>query len=82
MWWRWFYWVSPTSWSLYGLFTSQFGGLKDTLDCGETIDDFTRTYFGYRKDFLGVVVAVLVGFSVFFVFLFALAIKKLNFQKR
>ncbi|XP_024168667.1 pleiotropic drug resistance protein 1 isoform X2 [Rosa chinensis] len=82
IWWRWFYWVSPTSWSLYGLFSSQFGGLKDTLDSGETVDHFMRTYFGYRKDFLGVVVAVLVGFSAFFVFIFAFAIKKLNFQKR
>lgn len=55
----------------------------DTLDdSGETIDHFTRTYFGYRKDFLGVVVAVLVGFSAFFIFIFAFAIKKLNFQKR
>ncbi|XP_062030524.1 pleiotropic drug resistance protein 1-like isoform X1 [Rosa rugosa] len=82
IWWRWFYWVSPTSWSLYGLFSSQFGGLKDTLDSGETVDHFMRTYFGYSKDFLGVVVAVLVGFSAFFVFIFAFAIKKLNFQKR
>ncbi|XP_024171768.2 pleiotropic drug resistance protein 1 isoform X3 [Rosa chinensis] len=82
IWWRWFYWVSPTSWSLYGLFSSQFGGLKDTLDSGETVDHFISTYFGYRKDFLGVVVAVLIGFSAFFVFIFAFAIKKLNFQKR
>ncbi|KAK9927467.1 hypothetical protein M0R45_024650 [Rubus argutus] len=82
IWWRWFYWVSPTSWSLYGLFSSQFGGLKDTLDSGETVDHFIRAYFGYRKDFLDVVVAVLVGFSVLFVFIFAFAIKKLNFQKR
>lgn len=82
IWWRWFYWVSPTSWSLYGLFSSQFGGLKDTLDSGETVDHYIRTYFGYRKDFLDVVVAVLVGFSLLFVFIFAFAIKKLNFQKR
>ncbi|KAK9921377.1 hypothetical protein M0R45_029888 [Rubus argutus] len=82
IWWRWFYWVSPTSWSLYGLFSSQFGGLKDTLDSGETVDHFIKTYFGYRKDFLDVVVVVLVGFSVLFVFIFAFGIRQLNFQKR
>ncbi|KAL6274816.1 hypothetical protein ACE6H2_025508 [Prunus campanulata] len=82
IWWRWFYWISPTSWSLYGLFSSQFGGITDTLDSGETVDDFMRTYFGYRHDFLDVVAIVLVGYSVVFCFIFALGIKTVNYQKR
>ncbi|KAM1812529.1 hypothetical protein ACFX11_026464 [Malus domestica] len=82
IWWRWFYWISPTSWSLYGLFSSQFGGITDRLDSGETVDEFMRSYFGYRNDFVGIVATVLVGFSVLFVFVFALGIKKLNYQKR
>ncbi|PQP92779.1 hypothetical protein Pyn_12306 [Prunus yedoensis var. nudiflora] len=82
IWWRWFYWVCPVSWTLYGLFTSQFGGIKDTLDSGETVDDFIRAYFGYRTDFLGVVAIVLVGISGLFGFIFAFSIKVFNFQKR
>ncbi|XP_020424974.1 pleiotropic drug resistance protein 1 [Prunus persica] len=82
IWWRWFYWISPTSWSLYGLFSSQFGGITDTLDSGETVDDFMRTYFGHRHDFLDVVAIVLVGYSVVFCFIFALGIKTVNYQKR
>ncbi|PQQ17737.1 pleiotropic drug resistance protein 1 [Prunus yedoensis var. nudiflora] len=82
IWWRWFYWISPTSWSLYGLFSSQFGGITDTLDSGETVDDFMRTYFGYRHDFLDVVAIVLVGYSVVFCFIFAVGIKTVNYQKR
>ncbi|PQQ20294.1 pleiotropic drug resistance protein 1-like isoform X1 [Prunus yedoensis var. nudiflora] len=82
IWWRWFYWISPTSWSLYGLFSSQFGGIMDTLDSGETVDGFMRTYFGYRHDFLDVVAIVLVGYSVVFCFIFALGIKTVNYQKR
>lgn len=82
IWWRWFYWVCPVSWTLYGLLTSQFGDIKDTLDSGETVEDFMKDYFGYRKDFLGVVAVVHVGISVLFGFIFAFSIKALNFQKR
>ncbi|KAM0973866.1 hypothetical protein ACFX2C_017131 [Malus domestica] len=82
IWWRWFYWVCPVSWTLYGLLTSQFGGIKDTLDSGETVEDFMKDYFGYREGFLGVVAIVHVGISVLFGFIFAFSIKALNFQKR
>ncbi|KAL5705872.1 ABC transporter G member 36 [Ranunculus cassubicifolius] len=82
VWWRWFYWVSPTSWSLYGLLSSQLGGVEDKLDSGETVDEFLRNYFGYRTEFLGVVIVVLLGFSLLFLFIFASGIKKFNFQRR
>lgn len=64
------------------MFSSQFGGITDTLDSGETVDDFMRNYFGYRHDFLDVVAIVLVGYSVVFCFIFALGIKTVNYQKR
>nr|POF16092.1 pleiotropic drug resistance protein 1 [Quercus suber] len=32
IWWRWYYWLSPVSWTLYGLVASQFGDLTNTLD--------------------------------------------------
>ena len=82
MWWRWYSWICPTAWTLYGLVASQFGDLKNTLDTGLTVEDFVESYLGFRHDFLGVVAAVVVGFAVFFAFIFAFAIRTINFQKR
>jgi len=61
---------------------SQFGDVKDVLDCGETVEEFVRSYFGFRHDFLGVVAIVLVGLSLLSGFIFAFATKAFNFQKR
>ncbi|KAF3447187.1 hypothetical protein FNV43_RR12367 [Rhamnella rubrinervis] len=82
IWWRWYYWACPVSWSLYGLIASQFGDIKHTLESGETVQDFVRSYYGYRHDFLGVVAAVIVGISVLFAFIFGFSIKIFNFQHR
>lgn len=82
VWWRWYFWICPVSWTLYGLVTSQFGDIKDRIDTGETVEEFVRNYFGYRDDFVGVAAAVLVGFTLLFGFTFAFSIKAFNFQKR
>ncbi|KAK3438213.1 hypothetical protein EUGRSUZ_C02835 [Eucalyptus grandis] len=82
IWWRWYYWACPVSWTMYGLVASQFGDVKDKLDTGETVEEFVQSYFGFRHDFLGVVAIVLVGFPVLFVFVFAFSIRTFNFQKR
>lgn len=82
MWWRWFYWTCPLSWTLYGLIASQFGDIEEKMDTGETVKEFIREFFGFRHDFLGVVAAVIVGLAVFFALTFAICIKIFNFQKR
>ncbi|KAG5048444.1 hypothetical protein JHK85_009547 [Glycine max] len=82
VWWRWYFWICPVSWTLYGLVTSQFGDIKERIDTGETVEEFVRSYFGYRDDFVGVAAAVLVGFTLLFGFTFAFSIKAFNFQKR
>lgn len=82
MWWRWYYWADPISWSLYGLIGSQFGDIKDTLVSGETVEEFIRSYFGFRHDFVGVVAVVIVGISVLFAFTFGYSIKMFNFHNR
>ncbi|PRQ25688.1 putative pleiotropic drug resistance protein PDR/CDR [Rosa chinensis] len=82
IWWRWYYWACPMAWSLYGLATSQFGDLQNELETGETVEQFMRTYFGFKHEFLGVVAAVVAGFAVLFAFVFAFSIKMLNFQRR
>ncbi|KAJ4958314.1 hypothetical protein NE237_025425 [Protea cynaroides] len=82
VWWRWYYWVSPVSWTLYGLVASQFGDIKEKLDSGVTVEDFVRTYYGFRHEFLGVVAVVIVAFPILFAFMFAYSIKIFNFQRR
>lgn len=82
IWWRWYYWACPVAWTLYGLFASQFGDIKDTMDNGESVEQFIRDYFGFRHDFVGTVAVVIVGISVLFGFTFGFAIKVFNFQKR
>lgn len=82
IWWRWYYWICPVSYTLYGLIASQFGDIKDKFDTGESVEHFVRNYFGYRRDLLGVVAAVHVGICVLFGFTFAFSIKAFNFQKR
>ena len=85
MWWRWYYYVCPVSWTLYGLVASQFGDLtSDVTDTGskQTVEEFLRSYFGFRHDFIGVCAAVVLGFAVLFAFIFAVSIRIFNFQKR
>ncbi|XP_060212779.1 pleiotropic drug resistance protein 1-like [Lycium barbarum] len=82
IWWRWYYWVCPVAWTLYGLVASQFGDLQNKLSEDENVEQFLRRYFGFERDFLGVVAAVIIAWGVIFAFMFALAIKAFNFQKR
>lgn len=82
MWWRWYYWACPLSWTLYGLLVSQFGDMEDVLDTQQTVKEFLRSFYGFRHDFLGVVAVVIVGFTIIFVFTFAFCIKVINFQRR
>ncbi|KAJ8755161.1 hypothetical protein K2173_018959 [Erythroxylum novogranatense] len=82
VWWRWFTWIDPVAWTLYGLITSQFGDIKVRMDTGETVQGFLRSYFGFRHGFLGVVAAVIVAFPTVFAFIFAFSIKSFNYQKR
>ncbi|KAK7283061.1 hypothetical protein RIF29_12307 [Crotalaria pallida] len=82
VWWRWYFWICPVSWTLYGLVASQFGDLQERMETGETVQEFLLSYFGYRHDFIGIAASVVVGFTLLFGFIFAFSIKTLNFQKR
>ncbi|OMO57948.1 hypothetical protein COLO4_34962 [Corchorus olitorius] len=50
IWWRWYAWLCPASWSLWGLATSQYGDLQTKLDTGETVAELIQDYFGFRHD--------------------------------
>ena len=83
VWWRWYYWACPVAWTLYGLVTAEFGDIKDRLlDRNVTVKQYLDDYFGFEHDFLGVVAAVIVGFTVLFLFIFAFSIKAFNIQRR
>ncbi|XVF49249.1 hypothetical protein PTKIN_Ptkin03bG0253300 [Pterospermum kingtungense] len=87
IWWRWYYWANPISWSLYGLVISQYGGDDGLvkLSDGKTsmpTEQLLEEVLGYRNDFLGVTAVMVAFFVVFFAMIFALAIKAFNFQRR
>nr|QVT92313.1 ABC transporter [Salvia miltiorrhiza] len=79
---RWYYWLSPTAYSLYGIIVTQFGKSQTVLGSGETVEEFLRNYFGYKHSMLGFVASMLLLFIVSFTLVFALSIKTVNFQKR
>ncbi|XP_041993380.1 pleiotropic drug resistance protein 1-like isoform X2 [Salvia splendens] len=82
VWWRWYYWATPVSYTLYGFIVSQFGEIETEMDSGVTVKQFLKDYFGFEHDMLGVVAAILCGFVVLFTFIFAYSIKTFNFQRR
>ncbi|KAL5709532.1 ABC transporter G member 39 [Ranunculus cassubicifolius] len=82
VWWRWYYWGCPIAWTLYGLVGSQFGDIETKMDTGETVKEFVESYFGYKHESLGWILAGIVGFSVLFSSVFAISIKMFNFQRR
>ncbi|KAK6148816.1 hypothetical protein DH2020_016341 [Rehmannia glutinosa] len=86
-WWIWYYWICPMAWTVYGLIVSQYGDIEDEIKVpGLSIKPSVKTYieqhFGYNLDFMGAVAAVLVGFTLFFAFMYAYCIKTINFQER
>ncbi|XP_028056720.1 ABC transporter G family member 39-like isoform X2 [Camellia sinensis] len=81
-WWKWYAWVCPFSWSLYGLACSQYGDIQSMLNNGETVAEFITRYFGYKNNFLKIISIGTIGFAVIFACIFAVSISTLNFQKR
>ncbi|CAL5438581.1 unnamed protein product [Camellia sinensis] len=81
-WWKWYEWVCPFSWSLYGLTCSQYGDIQSMLNNGETVAEFITRYFGYKNNFLKIISIGTIGFAVIFACIFAVSISTLNFQKR
>ncbi|CAA6666048.1 unnamed protein product [Spirodela intermedia] len=74
--------LAATFYSLFNLFSGFF--IPRPCSWWEPGGDKTyiKDYFGFDYDFLGVVAGVLVGFAVFFAFMYALCIRTLNFQNR
>lgn len=86
IWWRWYYWLSPVAWTIYGLVASQVGDKNGDLDipgAGKIpIKIFLKETMGYDHNFLPVVALAHLGWIFIFLFVFAYGIKFFNFQKR
>lgn len=80
-WWIWCYWICPTSWSLNGFLTAQYGDMKKEISAfGETttVSSFLQEYYGFHHDHLGLVAALLAAFPVVYAALYAYFLGKLN----
>ncbi|XP_020531340.1 ABC transporter G family member 39 isoform X3 [Amborella trichopoda] len=86
LWWRWFYWVNPAAWTIYGLMVSQLGDCTETINlpgqASKSVKDVLEDYFGIEAYFLSTAVAVHIVFIFLFLFVFCLCTKYLNFQRR
>nr|QVT92304.1 ABC transporter [Salvia miltiorrhiza] len=87
IWWIWYYWICPMAWTVYGLIVSQYGDVEEEMRVEATslktsVRSYVEEHFGYKLNFMGEVGVMLVGFTVFFAFMYAYCLKTLNFQKR
>lgn len=87
VWWRWYYWATPVSWTLYGVMASQVGDINTELHLtggasGITVKRYLKETFGMEHSFLPYVAIAHLGWVLLFLFVFAYGIKFLNFQRR
>ncbi|MQM01384.1 hypothetical protein Taro_034138, partial [Colocasia esculenta] len=84
-WWIWLYYICPTSWTLNGLFTSQYGDIDKAITVFEetkSVGAFISDYFGFHHGQLPLVAVLLIVYPLIIGSLFAYCIGKLNFQRR
>ncbi|PKU84878.1 Pleiotropic drug resistance protein 3 [Dendrobium catenatum] len=84
-WWIWLYWICPTSWTLNGLLTSQYGDVTtEIIAFGETktVTTFLTQHYGFHPNQSHLVAFVIACFPIIFASLFFYYVGKLNFQRR
>lgn len=84
-WWIWLYYITPTSWTLNGFFSSQYENIhEEIIVFGEstTASKFLEDYFGFHHDRLAVTAVVQIAFPIALALMFAFFVGKLNFQRR
>ncbi|KDP42709.1 hypothetical protein JCGZ_23649 [Jatropha curcas] len=86
IWWRWYYWLSPVAWTIYGLVASQVGDKNVDLQVpgvGKVpLKMFLKENMGFDHNFLPVVAVAHLAWVFIFFFVFAYGIRFLNFQRR
>lgn len=83
-WWKWYSWVNPVAYSLYGLIASQFGDIEDKnlKDVSKSVKKFIEDYFGFEHGNVWAAATAVFGFAVLFTITFAFSIRAFNFQRR
>eukprot|EP00898_Chlorokybus_atmophyticus_P004211 jgi/Chlat1/4791/Chrsp31S04779 len=85
-WWKWYSYINPVSWTLYGLVGSQLADDDHVIDVAgtgsETIKHFINNYFGFKYSFLGQTAGILIAFVITFAGVVVVGIKFLNYQRR
>ncbi|KAK8938653.1 putative pleiotropic drug resistance protein 7 [Platanthera zijinensis] len=74
VWWRWYYWACPVSWTLRGLIETQYGDDMAYLDANQTMAQFIKSHFGFSHDHLEEPAVMVAFFAVLFPTVFAVAI--------
>ncbi|CAN0916650.1 ABC transporter G family member 31 [Linum grandiflorum] len=85
VWWRWYYYLCPISWSLQGIISSQLGNVESTITGPGfelTVKEYLKTNYDYGPDKVGISLAILLVFCFVFFATFALSVKVFNFQRR
>ncbi|AEE79095.1 ABC transporter-like protein [Arabidopsis thaliana] len=84
-WWIWLYYLTPTSWTLNGFISSQYGDIHEEINVfgqSTTVARFLKDYFGFHHDLLAVTAVVQIAFPIALASMFAFFVGKLNFQRR
>eukprot|EP01024_Parvocaulis_polyphysoides_P059981 TRINITY_DN65089_c0_g1_i1.p1 TRINITY_DN65089_c0_g1~~TRINITY_DN65089_c0_g1_i1.p1 ORF type:complete len:157 (-),score=7.10 TRINITY_DN65089_c0_g1_i1:113-529(-) len=92
-WWlRWYYYINPVAYALYGMVASQLGDITDeyiTIVDEETgqsyqqsVSDYIDSYYGFKYELRWMACGLLIAFILIFRLSSLLATKFLNFQKR
>ncbi|XP_020584448.1 ABC transporter G family member 42-like [Phalaenopsis equestris] len=85
-WWSWYYWCCPVAWTLYGLIVTQYSDLHDLVkvpgEADQSIRDIVMNHYGYRDDYVSLMIVVLIGFTALFAFTYTYGLRTLNFQQR
>eukprot|EP00891_Asterochloris_glomerata_P005114 jgi/Astpho2/5114/Aster-06326 len=86
-WWKWFFYINPLSWTLYGIIVTQLGDQENLISTGVgqpvmTIKQYLNQNYDYQLSFIGPIVGIMFGFIIFFAGLAIVCLKFVNFQKR
>ncbi|KAH1033155.1 hypothetical protein J1N35_045329 [Gossypium stocksii] len=83
-WWMWLYHLTPLSWTLNCLLTSQYDVSDEIMVFGEakTVASLLKNYFGFHHDRLPITAILLISYSLIFATLFAFFLSRLNFERR
>ncbi|KAJ0976761.1 hypothetical protein J5N97_012235 [Dioscorea zingiberensis] len=86
VWWRWYYWVCPMFWTIYGLVMSQLEDKTNLVNIpgqsSSPLPAFLEEKLGFEQGFLLYIAVAHVGFVLIFFFVFVCSIRFLNYQNR